>query len=93
MDLKEIITSWLIKHNPTKIQQQLAVERYAICEECPSRANVILQQKWTEHCSECGCPLQGKIFTPKYNGCPLGKWKDVEEKYLPTYTKNKKTVI
>jgi hypothetical protein len=54
---------------------------------------MLLQKKWTEYCSECGCPLQGKIFTPKYNGCPLGKWKDIEEKYVPNYTKNKKTVI
>lgn len=93
MDLKEIITSWLIKNNPTEAQQQLAVERYAICEQCPSRTSMLLQKKWTEYCSECGCPLQGKIFTPKYNGCPLGKWKDIEEKYVPNYTKNKKTVI
>jgi hypothetical protein len=93
MDFKEIITSWLIKHSPTELQQQLAVERYTVCEECPSKTNILLQKKWTESCSECGCPLQGKIFTPKYNACPLGKWKDIEEKYLPTSTKNKKTVI
>lgn len=93
MDVKEILSAWLIKHNPTTTQQQLAIERYRICEECPSKSNIILQKKWTEHCSECGCPLQGKIFTPRSNGCPLGKWKSVEEKYLVKETKKEKTTI
>lgn len=93
MDIKEIISAWIIKKNPTPTQQQLAIERYAICEKCPSKSNLLLQKKWTEHCSECGCPLQGKIFTPKYNGCPLEKWKGVEEKYLVKDTKKEKTTI
>jgi hypothetical protein len=93
MDLKEIITSWVIKYNPTEAQQQLATERYSICEKCPSKSTLLLQKKWTEHCSECGCPLQGKIFTPKSNGCPLGKWQIVEEKYLPKVIKKEKTTI
>ena len=93
MDLKEIISAWIIKFKPTQAQQQLAVERYAICEQYPSKSSIILQKKWTEHCSECGCPLQGKIFTPKYNGCPLEKWKNVEEKYLSKIIKKEKTTI
>lgn len=93
MDIKEIISAWVIRYNPTEAQQELASKRYAICEECPSKSNILLQKKWTEHCSECGCPLQGKIFTPKYNGCPLEKWKDVEEEYLPKFVKKEKTTI
>ncbi len=93
MDLKEIISAWIIKHNPSELQQQLAVERYAICEQCSSKSNILLQKKWTEHCSECGCPLQGKIFTPKYDGCPLGKWRDVEDRYLVKDIKKEKTAI
>lgn len=93
MDIKEIISAWVIKSNPTEHQKQLAIERYAICEECPSRSNMFIQKKWTEHCSECGCPLQGKIFTPKFNSCPLGKWKGVEESYLSRTTKKEKTTI
>jgi hypothetical protein len=31
-------------------------------------------------CGGCGCPLQGKMFTPKgapkEQKCPQGKWKD-----------------
>lgn len=93
MDIKEIISAWVTKYNPTERQQQLATERYAICEQCPSKINLIQNKKWTEHCSECKCPLQGKVFTPRFDSCPLGKWKSVEENYLVTGIKKEKTTI
>jgi hypothetical protein len=33
-------------------------------------------------CEECGCPISKKIFTPKFNACPLKKWEEVDTPYL-----------
>ncbi len=93
MDMKEIISAWIIKSSPTENQQRLAKERYNICLECPSRTSLFKQKKWSEYCQECGCPLQGKVFTPKYNTCPLGKWKEVEDLYLIKDQKKERTTI
>lgn len=91
--MKEIISAWVIKNNPSENQQQLAKKRYNICLECPSRASLFKQKKWSEYCNECGCLLQGKIFTPKYDSCPLNKWREVEEDYLIKTQKKEKTTI
>lgn len=95
MDMKEIITAWIIKAKPNDSQKKLAEERYQICEQCPERKNLLSNRKWSEHCGECGCLLEGKVFTRSYDACPLHKWLPVEAKYLSeiSIVKKNKTII
>lgn len=73
--LTEIAISWWRAEVPTKEQSQLAQKRLGICSECPSMVeSVVFKYK----CSECGCPIGKKIFTPKMGSCDLGKWNKVE---------------
>jgi hypothetical protein len=70
--LLNIIRAWIISYNPTPKEEELAILRAKICDECPSK-------KYNGHldfyyCNECGCPLEKKIYSPK-NTCPLNKWK------------------
>lgn len=77
MNLKEILEAWIIAHNPTQEQIELANLRGEICMSCPSRKHIIV-----DICTECGCPISKKVFTNNYNPCPLKKWKDVDgDKY------------
>lgn len=74
--VKEIAESWIIANNPTESQLKLAEERLKICNECDKKVTATLGHF---KCSECGCPISKKIFSPKYDACPLHKWLDVED--------------
>ena len=70
--LINIVKAWIISYNPTQEEEEKALYRSKICNDCPSK-------KYSKHidfyyCSECGCPLEKKIYSPK-NTCPLKKWK------------------
>lgn len=88
-DLKEIAKSWLIAARPTSLQKEIAQKRYNTCLQCeyynPSR---VLTHD--EHCSDCGCPLSKKIFSPKYNACDQGYWQSTDDQYLDEYFRKKK---
>ena len=66
-------------------------ERLNIFEECPSLEQRFKQIKklTISFCGECGCPISKKIFSNKFNPCPLGKWKDVDESH-PDFFKIRK---
>lgn len=69
--IKEIVTAYAkaVKQNPEDVA--IAEQRYEKCVNCPSRGHLF----GLELCLECGCPLEGKIFTPEgKKACPLGKW-------------------
>lgn len=92
MDLKEIYKSWLISFNPTNTQRNLSKDRIAICNECPSLSKRLnINKDWAAYCGECGCPINKKVFSMSTNPCPLNKWNEIDEKYLPT--KKDKTLI
>lgn len=80
LDFKKIYKSWIIAHNPSDKQLIIAESRNNICNNCPSRKTITDKLKIGVVCGECGCPISKKIFTPTFNDCPLGKWKDVDEK-------------
>ena len=70
--LVEIARAWITAANPSPEEEQRAMSRSKICDDCPSKAyNDHLK---FEYCSECGCPLSKKIYSP-INSCPLNKWK------------------
>lgn len=67
--VEEIFKSWAIALDPNRDQAELAQERIQVCDTC--------ENKKTDpylHCGLCGCPLQGKIYTPVTKGCPDGRW-------------------
>ena len=83
MDVIEIINAWKIANNPTPKQEELASLRGKICSGCPSKKVITKKLKLATICGECGCPISKKIFTPKFNACPLGKWEEVDIQYIP----------
>ena len=82
MDVIEIINAWKIANNPTPIQEKLAEIRGKICDGCPSKKVITKKLKLATICGECGCPIAKKIFTPKFNACPLKQWKEVDTLYI-----------
>lgn len=83
MDVIEIINAWKIANNPTPKQEELAALRGKICDGCPSKKVITKKLKLATICNECGCSISKKIFTPKFNACPLGKWEEVDIQYIP----------
>jgi len=88
--IKEITKSWIIAANPTARQKELAQQRYNICLGCKyfgaSRAII-----GDEYCTDCQCPLDKKIFSPKNDACPKHFWLEIEEQYFKE--KNTKTLV
>ena len=74
LKLAEIAKAWIAAANPTPGQKIIAEHRASVCDTCPSKAyNKIMDFYF---CSECGCPLNKKVFSPKpgKEACPLAKW-------------------
>lgn len=71
MKLIEIVQSWYRLINPTPEEKEIAEYRSKICEVCPQNEYLKLG---FHVCDMCGCPLQGKIFSPDKSSCPLSKW-------------------
>jgi hypothetical protein len=94
LDLKEITKAWITSYNATEEQKQLAHSRYDICLSCPSivEKHVPVVGKKYFQCGECGCPIQKKIYSHKYNPCPLKKWEDVDAKFSNLFNKPKNVV-
>lgn len=94
-DPSKIITiadAWLTAANPTDSQKNLAEARWNICLQCPE-----FREKrditGEPYCNDCGCPLNKKIFSKKYNECPQKKWKNVDDILWSITQKNKKTIL
>ena len=73
LKIVEIAKAWIAAANPTPEQQLIAEHRASVCDACPKKAyNETIN---LSYCSECGCPLSKKIFSPKGpEACPLAKW-------------------
>ena len=76
--VEEIFKAWGIMFNPNEQQNGLAAERISICNECEHKGSNVLK---LNVCTICGCALSAKVFSPKYNACPMEKWITVENKY------------
>ena len=81
LDLKKISKAWFDSYFGTVEQKELAAKRLSICETCPSHKVITKKISLATICGECGCPIEKKIFTPTFNDCPLGKWKDVDNEH------------
>jgi len=74
LKIAEIAKAWIAAANPTSEQQTIAEYRASVCDACPKKAyNATIN---LYYCSECGCPLSKKIFSPKpgREACPLAQW-------------------
>ena len=97
IDFKEISRAWFNSVVHSDRLKKLADDRFDICLGCDSKKEIFEGKEWSLKCNECGCPLKGKIYTPKTyldkdGSCPLGKWKEVEYVFLKS-TKTSKTII
>jgi hypothetical protein len=72
--ISEIFQAWVAAANPTSEEQALAEYRSSICDLCDKKTHVSAINSFI--CSECGCPLSKKVFSPKpgLEACPLAKW-------------------
>ena len=77
-NLKTISQAWFDSYFGTNEQKLLAQERLKVCETCPSKKELFKNQNWSVVCSECGCPINKKIFSKKIKECPLDKWEEVD---------------
>ncbi len=94
IDYKEIFEAWKISFNPSIEQENLAQERLQICLGCDYRKEVLKGVKWSAYCSDCGCPLNKKVFSKFYNACTQKKWGTVDQNYIDLLpTKDKKSII
>ena len=92
LDFKEIVLSWYDVANPKKKdgQVELAQKRYEICLGCEHyRPNRFFKND--SYCDDCGCPLKGKVYSRKFNACPLNKWIELEKSFESILDKPKET--
>lgn len=97
VDVKEITKAWIDSYFGTIEQKNRANDRNEICQQCPSLKEFFKQHKniSVQQCGECGCPISKKIWSYKFNACPLGKWEDVDKKHknlFDTELKTKNTI-
>jgi hypothetical protein len=55
----------MLKIDVPRVSDEVAIERYSICEGCPSLKLGI--------CTECGCRMKWKVRLSAAS-CPIGKW-------------------
>lgn len=72
--ISEIFNSWITAASPDENQRKVAEYRISVCDGCSSKAHNDTLNFF--YCSECGCPLSKKVFSPKPGpeACPLAKW-------------------
>jgi hypothetical protein len=94
LNYKEIFEAWKISFNPTKKQEELAERRLDVCIGCEYRTEIVKGLKWSALCSDCGCPLNKKVFATTFNACTQKKWGEADLGYLePIPDKDKNTLI
>jgi len=94
--LEEIFKAWMISFDPNDAQSELASKRILICDECEFKSKTMIGPKmYIARCSDCGCALKAKIYTPRTyldginenndsnkGSCPQSKWMEVEKEWL-----------
>jgi hypothetical protein len=63
----EVNITDMFKPNTEWASEELASERYGICQSCPEIT------KLTNQCKKCGCFMAAKVRLEKAT-CPLAKW-------------------
>lgn len=84
--VEEILKAWAITANPNQFQSKLASNRIEICNGCEFKKSKL----GVNYCGVCGCALKAKVFSPKQNACPEGKWDKIDKVML---TSNEKIFV
>lgn len=79
IDVINIFKAWGIYISPNSRQAELASNRLEICGRCPHKVG-----KTIPTCTQCGCMITAKVFTPVKGACPKGKWNVVDEAFFNT---------
>lgn len=58
---------WHVFDPGKKVSEEIAVQRYEICQQCPELI------KLTNQCKKCGCFMNLKVKIENAR-CPIGKW-------------------
>jgi hypothetical protein len=94
INYEEIFDAWIISLNPTPNQVELAKLRLEVCLGCEFRKEIVKGLKWSALCGKCGCPLNKKVFSTRYNACPEKKWENTDLGYIePMEDKKNKTLM
>ena len=56
--------------------EEIAMLRFSICDECPSKGKKCAVKGTAPCCNECGCSLGFKTRSLS-SSCPLGKWEAI----------------
>jgi hypothetical protein len=94
INYKEIFDAWKTSLKPSEIQEELAQKRLDVCLGCDYRKEVLKGIKWSAYCSDCGCPINKKVFSKNFNPCTKGYWGEVDSDYItPLKNKDNNTLI
>lgn len=70
---KTIAKAWITAANPSAEEKEIAEHRLLKCNSCKYR-----KKSWIifgmYYCSQCGCPLEKKIFAEDKEECPKNYW-------------------
>jgi hypothetical protein len=95
IDIREITSAWWDSYFADDNQKKLAKERLSVCESCPSLQTKFkkIRKLTISVCGECGCPISKKIFSNKFDACPLGKWKEIDESHTAVFKIEKNKLL
>ena len=80
-DIGEIIDAWAQSYSPDPDRKKLAELRYDICKGCEYFGEKRLITG-DQYCKYCLCPIQKKVFSKKFNACPLKKWEESDTTFF-----------
>ena len=90
-DIGEIIDAWAQSYSPDPDRKKLAELRYEVCRGCEHFGKRPILGD--EYCKDCGCPISKKVFSKRYNACPLKKWEDTDTAFFVEKNGKGKTLI
>jgi hypothetical protein len=93
MTIDEHLAEWYENRVIPEKWKEIGLNRLLICNDCPKIINEVVDDKNTSTCSECGCSISKRIFSPQFNSCPLLKFKESDLIHYPTRQKVKTTLI
>ncbi len=91
-DIGEIIDAWAQSYSPDENRKKLAELRYDICKGCEHFGEKRLITG-DQYCKSCGCPIQKKVFSKRFNACPLKKWEETDTAFFIEKNGKGKTLI
>jgi hypothetical protein len=61
-------------HDPEN--ERIALERGAVCKDCPNLNHFVQSKKYGKKCKLCGCPIVALVRSRDKNVCKGNFWKE-----------------